>query len=95
MLTDAEGELRWEAQNSAWGKLLRETPLQGPEFAQNLRMQGQYLDRDKSVGSRCEQRFSAGPEGASLMDEASIRACTTICSGTTTRTAAGLPSPTR
>ncbi|SEL30634.1 RHS repeat-associated core domain-containing protein [Kosakonia sacchari] len=45
-LTDAEGELRWEAQNSAWGKLLRETPLQAPEYAQNLRMQGQYLDRE-------------------------------------------------
>ena len=24
-LTDAEGELRWEARNSAWGKLLRQT----------------------------------------------------------------------
>ncbi|YCH31205.1 DUF6531 domain-containing protein [Erwinia sp. D4-22] len=48
-LTDAEGELRWEAQNSAWGKLLRETPLQGSGFAQNLRMQGQYLDRDTGL----------------------------------------------
>ena len=48
-LTDAEGELRWEAQNSAWGKLLRETPLQAPEYAQNLRMQGQYLDRETGL----------------------------------------------
>ena len=72
-LTDAEGALRWEGENGAWGKLLREERLNGPGFAQNLRMQGQYLDRDKSAGSRFEQRFSAGPEGASLMDEASIR----------------------
>ena len=48
-LTDAEGELRWEARNSAWGKLLRETVLQGPGFAQNLRMQGQYLDRETGL----------------------------------------------
>jgi RHS repeat-associated protein len=48
-LTDLEGELRWEAQNSAWGKLLRETPLQAPAYAQNLRMQGQYLDRETGL----------------------------------------------
>ncbi|AUX92286.1 hypothetical protein C2E15_03745 [Mixta gaviniae] len=62
-MTDAEGELRWEGQNSAWGKLLRETALQGTGFAQNLRMQGQYLDRDKSAGSRFEQRVSLAPKG--------------------------------
>ena len=48
-MTDAEGELRWEGQNSAWGKLLRETALQGAGFAQNLRMQGQYLDRETGL----------------------------------------------
>ncbi|PWC09424.1 RHS repeat-associated core domain-containing protein [Brenneria corticis] len=48
-LTDAEGRLRWEGQNGAWGKLLRETSLQGPGFAQNLRMQGQYLDRETGL----------------------------------------------
>ena len=48
-MTDAEGELRWEGQNSAWGKLLRETALQGTGFAQNLRMQGQYLDRETGL----------------------------------------------
>ena len=48
-LTDAEGELRWEGQNSAWGKLLHETPLCAPEYAQNLRMQGQYLDRETGL----------------------------------------------
>ena len=48
-LTDAEGQLRWEGQNSAWGKLLRESSLQGPGFAQNLRMQGQYLDRETGL----------------------------------------------
>jgi len=48
-LTDAEGQLCWEGQNSAWGKLLRESSLQGPGFAQNLRMQGQYLDRETGL----------------------------------------------
>ncbi|MDR7343344.1 hypothetical protein J2X14_001756 [Pantoea alhagi] len=84
-MTDAQGDTVWQGTFSTWGETQREqshTPL---AVAQNLRFQGQYLDRDKSAGSRFEQRFSAGPEGASLMDEASIRACTTICSGTTTR----------
>lgn len=48
-LTDAEGEVRWEGQNSAWGKLLRESPLRPPEFPQNLSMQGQYLDRETGL----------------------------------------------
>ncbi|ORM75305.1 hypothetical protein HA44_18125 [Mixta gaviniae] len=74
------------------GRTARGAVLQGTGFAQNLRMQGQYLDRDKSAGSRFEQRFSAGPKGASLMDEASSQACTTICFVTTTRTADGSPS---
>ena len=73
-MTDAQGETVWQGTFSTWGETQREqshTPLAVP---QNLRFQGQYLDRDKSVGSRFEQRFSAGPEGASLMGEASIRA---------------------
>ena len=36
--------------------LLRETTLQGPDYSQNIRMQGQYLDRDKFVGNKFEQR---------------------------------------
>ncbi|WP_413649808.1 RHS repeat-associated core domain-containing protein, partial [Pantoea sp. B65] len=49
-LTDAEGGLRWEGHNSAWGKLLRETSsLRGTGYAQNLRMQGQYLDRETGL----------------------------------------------
>ncbi|MCG8711066.1 type IV secretion protein Rhs, partial [Brenneria sp. 4F2] len=48
-LTDAEGRLRWEGQNGAWGKLLRESPLPDPAPAQNLRMQGQYLDRETGL----------------------------------------------
>ncbi len=65
-MTDAEGNLRWEGQSSAWGKLLRETTLQGPDYLQNIRMQGQYLDRDKFFGNKFEQRFDAGPVGVSL-----------------------------
>ncbi|MFE8152802.1 RHS repeat-associated core domain-containing protein [Brenneria goodwinii] len=48
-LTDAEGRLRWEGRNSAWGKLLHESPLPGAGIAQNLRMQGQYLDRETGL----------------------------------------------
>ena len=55
-MTEVEGNLRWEGQSSAWGKLLRETTLQGPDYSQNIRMQGQYLDRDKFVGNKFEQR---------------------------------------
>ena len=43
-LTDAEGRVCWEAQNSAWGKLLSEREVQLAGSAQNLRMQGQYLE---------------------------------------------------
>jgi RHS repeat-associated protein len=48
-LTDEEGNLRWHGHNGAWGKLLREERLSGPGFAQNLRMQGQYLDRETGL----------------------------------------------
>ncbi len=47
-LTDAEGKVCWKGQNSAWGKLLHERDALLP-YAQNLRMQGQSLDRDKFV----------------------------------------------
>ena len=53
-LTDAEGRVCWEAQNSAWGKLLSEREVQLAGCAQNLRMQGQYLDRDKFVRNKFE-----------------------------------------
>ncbi|RQM36326.1 RHS domain-containing protein, partial [Erwinia psidii] len=44
-LTDKAGRVCWQGHNGAWGKLLREERLNGPDDAQNLRMQGQYLDR--------------------------------------------------
>ncbi|QKJ85714.1 hypothetical protein PMPD1_0742 [Paramixta manurensis] len=94
-LTDAEGEVRWHGHNSAWGKLLREERLNGPGYAQNQRMLGQYLDRDKFVWNKFEQRISAGPEGVSLMDEASIPGYITIYSVITTRTVGASRSRTR
>ncbi|WP_437432939.1 RHS repeat domain-containing protein, partial [Yokenella regensburgei] len=48
-MTDIEGELRWEGQNSVWGKLLREMPHKAADYPQNLRMQGQYLDRETGL----------------------------------------------
>jgi YD repeat-containing protein len=47
LLTDGEGQKAWEGINSPWGKLLRESSQRVPVVEQNLRMQGQYLDRDK------------------------------------------------
>ncbi|MEN3753044.1 RHS repeat-associated core domain-containing protein [Mangrovibacter sp. SLW1] len=41
--------MRWEGQTGAWGKLLREAPVHAAGFAQNLRMQGQYLDRETGL----------------------------------------------
>jgi len=47
LLTDGEGQKTWESINVLWRKLLRESSQRMPAFQQNLRMQGQYLDRDK------------------------------------------------
>ena len=94
-MTDAQGNTVWKGEVSTWGETQQEQGNAQLAVPQNLRFQGQYLDRDKSAGSRFEQRFSAGPGGASLMDEASIRACTTICSGITIRQQAATPRRTR
>ena len=48
-MTDIEGQVRWEGVNSAWGKLLRESETQLSGYSQNLRMQGQYLDRETGL----------------------------------------------
>ncbi|WP_141394099.1 RHS repeat domain-containing protein, partial [Enterobacter hormaechei] len=48
-MTDSEGQVRWEGVNSAWGKLLRESETQISGYSQNLRMQGQYLDRETGL----------------------------------------------
>ncbi len=49
LLTDAEGQKTWEGVNSPWGKLLRESNQRIPVVEQNLRMQGQYLDRETGL----------------------------------------------
>ncbi len=51
-MTESEGQVRWEAVNSAWGKLLRESETQVSGYSQNLRMQGQYLDRETGLHYR-------------------------------------------
>ena len=48
-MTDSEGQVRWEGVNSAWSKLLRESETQVSGYSQNLRMQGQYLDRETGL----------------------------------------------
>ena len=49
LLTDSEGQKAWEGINSPWGKLLRESSQRMPIIQQNLRMQGQYLDRETGL----------------------------------------------
>ncbi len=48
-LTDVEGRVRWEGRNSAWGKLTHESTPLPTGYHQNLRMQGQYLDRETGL----------------------------------------------
>ncbi|GGD19910.1 hypothetical protein GCM10011513_16730 [Franconibacter daqui] len=48
-LTDVEGQVRWEGMNSAWGKLAHESTPLPTGYNQNLRMQGQYLDRETGL----------------------------------------------
>ena len=48
-LTDVEGRVRWEGRNSAWGKLAHESTPLPTGYNQNLRMQGQYLDRETGL----------------------------------------------
>ncbi|WP_029593198.1 RHS domain-containing protein, partial [Franconibacter pulveris] len=48
-LTDMEGQVRWEGVNSAWGKLAHESTPLSTGYNQNLRMQGQYLDRETGL----------------------------------------------
>ena len=71
-MTDSEGQVRWEGVNSAWGKLLRESETKVSGYSQNLRMQGQYLDRVQSVpvlrpGLRTI--YAAGPDRAGGRDK--------------------------
>ena len=53
-LTAASGELVWEARYATWGNTISETwnqvaPANGTPLPQNLRLQGQYLDRDTGL----------------------------------------------
>jgi len=49
LLTGVEGQKTWEGINSPWGKLLRESNQRVPGYNQNLRMQGQYMDRETGL----------------------------------------------
>ena len=50
-MTDADGNIVWRARYSTWGKVVFEsTSKHAPKgFEQNLRMQGQYHDRDSGL----------------------------------------------
>ncbi|UDN35169.1 RHS domain-containing protein [Proteus sp. NMG38-2] len=59
-LVDGNGDIQWQARFTSWGK----TEIELGEFHyypqnrdQNLRFQGQYLDRDKFVGNKFEQHL--------------------------------------
>ena len=49
-LTDADGELKWrQHQTALWGKMPYEDLTDGQGVMQNLRFQGQYLDRETGL----------------------------------------------
>jgi RHS repeat-associated protein len=50
-LTDADGNIVWRARYATWGKLVFEnvTGIAPDGFEQNLRMQGQYHDRETGL----------------------------------------------
>ncbi|WP_322049649.1 RHS repeat-associated core domain-containing protein, partial [Paraburkholderia sp. J67] len=49
-LTDADGELVWQARYKVWGNAVQEEWVQHAEpRPQNLRFQGQYLDRETGL----------------------------------------------
>ncbi|SFF38041.1 RHS repeat-associated core domain-containing protein, partial [Phytobacter palmae] len=58
-MTEREGHIRREGQNSAWGKLLHESIPQGTGYVQNLRMQGQYLERENGLHYNLFRHYDA------------------------------------
>lgn len=48
-LTDSDGTLRWQSHSSAWGRIKYEENQQDLDYFQNLRLQGQYLDRETGL----------------------------------------------
>ncbi|WP_376750496.1 RHS domain-containing protein, partial [Cronobacter sakazakii] len=53
-VTDMDGQTVWRGQFSTWGETERELSMPQWQLPQNLRFQGQYLDRDKFVGNKFE-----------------------------------------
>src|SRR5690349_6317157 len=48
-LTDANGEIMWSMQYQVWGNTVVETAVEEYRPQQNLRFQGQYLDRETGL----------------------------------------------
>ncbi|WP_346014254.1 RHS domain-containing protein [Kosakonia sp. SMBL-WEM22] len=48
-VTDSNGDTVWRGVSSAWGRSLRESAPVSRDVPQNLRFQGQYLDRETSL----------------------------------------------
>ncbi|EOU9606700.1 RHS repeat-associated core domain-containing protein, partial [Cronobacter dublinensis] len=48
-VTDADGQTVWRGQFSTWGKTERELSVPQWQVPQNLRFQGQYLDRESGL----------------------------------------------
>ncbi|XTZ38653.1 RHS repeat-associated core domain-containing protein [Salmonella enterica] len=48
-VTDNSGEMVWQGTFSAWGRTVRESTTPGWHVPQNLRFQGQYLDRETGL----------------------------------------------
>jgi RHS repeat-associated protein len=48
-MTEADGETAWRGSFSTWGETRQESGMQGGRVPQNLRFQGQYLDRETGL----------------------------------------------
>ncbi len=60
-VTDSNGETVWRGASTAWGRSLRESTPVNWDTPQNLRFQGQYLDRE--TGLHCNTFRYYGPAG--------------------------------
>ncbi|MCF1487756.1 DUF6531 domain-containing protein [Pseudomonas sp. AA27] len=49
LLTDEQGQITWQANYLAWGNTFEESSCTGSLHEQNLRFQGQYLDRETGL----------------------------------------------
>ncbi|SFF38518.1 RHS repeat-associated core domain-containing protein [Phytobacter palmae] len=79
-VTDRGGHIRWEGQNSVWGKLLHESIPQETGYAQNLGMQEQYLDRETGLHYNLFRYYDPDSARFTQQDPIGLRGGLNLCS---------------